>query len=81
MVSVIEVRARMLPLKLVLVPRVAELPTWKKMLQVFAEPIACTLELLAVVSVLPILKINTAAGFPCPSSVSVPVSWAEELKQ
>lgn len=71
----------MLPLKFVPVPRVAELPTWKKMLHVFAEPMVSTLELLAVVSVLPILKMNTAAGLPCPSSVSVPVSWAEELKQ
>jgi hypothetical protein len=35
-----------------------------------------TLELLAVVSMLPTLKMNTAFGSPPPSSVSVPVNRA-----
>jgi len=40
-----------------------------------------TLLLDAVVSVDPILKMNTALGSPWASRVSVPVSWAEDPKQ
>jgi hypothetical protein len=37
-------------------------------------------ELLAVVSVLPILKMKTALGLPWALRVSVPVSWADVEK-
>ena len=40
-----------------------------------------TLELLAVVSVLPIWKMKTAFELPWPLRVSVPVSCAEEEKR
>ena len=39
-----------------------------------------TVEALAVVSVLPTLKMNTAFGLPSALSVSVPVSCAAVLK-
>jgi len=42
--------------------------------------VSTTDELLAVVSVLPIWKTKTAAGLPWPSSVSAPVSAADEEK-
>ncbi len=71
----------MLPMKAVPVPSVAELPTWKKVLQALAPLIASTLLADAVVSVDPIWKTKTALGLPCPSSVSAPVSCASEEKQ
>lgn len=52
--SVMLVSATMLPLNAVPVPSVAELPTCQKTLQSFAPLMTMTLELLAVVSVLPI---------------------------
>jgi hypothetical protein len=75
------VSATMLPASAVPVPRVAELPTCQKTPQLDALLIKRTDEALAVVSVLPILKIKTALGLPCASRVSVPVNWAEVEKQ
>lgn len=61
---VIEVRAKMLPLKVVFVPKVAELPICQKTLQACAPLMSSTLALLAVVRVLPIWKMKTLAGLP-----------------
>ncbi len=63
---VILVRARIWPSNAVLVPSVAELPTCQKILQSGVEPalIVTTEELVAVVSVLPIWKINCAFESP-----------------
>ena len=51
----------------------AELPTWKYTLQ-GEPPMMTTFELLAVVSVLPILNTKTGFRLPVASSVSVPVN-------
>jgi hypothetical protein len=80
-VAVMDVKARTLPIKIELVPRVAELPTCQKTLHVLPLLITCTRALLAVMNVLPIWKMNTLAELPCASRVSVPVSWAEVAKQ
>ncbi len=76
-VTVIDVRARMLPTKVEPVPSVAELPTCQNTLQAWAPLMRLTLEADAVVSVEPIWKIQTADGSPWASRVSVPVSPAE----
>ena len=60
------------PLKLVLVPRVAEVPVWKNTLQALAPFIRTTDEPLAVVSALPILNTHTSVGPP--SRVTAPVN-------
>jgi len=73
LVTVMEVSARMLPLKVELVPRVAELPTCQKMLLAFALPARTTELLLEVVSDEAIWKIQTAFALPPPSSLRVPV--------
>jgi len=72
--AVIDVRARMFPLNVVAVPRVAELPTCQKTLQDRAPLIRLTLLPEAVVSVDPIWNMNTALGSPWASRVKVPVS-------
>ena len=72
--------ARMFPANVVVVPSVAELPTCHDTLQ-FEPPITLTVEALAVVSVLPILKMKTALGLPWAFRVSVPVNCAELEKQ
>ena len=72
-----EALARMLPMKLVADPSVALLPIAQVMLLLlhgFAPPISLTAELLAVISVLPVLMTQAALGLPLASSVSVPVS-------
>ncbi len=51
------------------------------MLQAGPPLITVTNELLAVVSVLPILKMKTELALPRALSVSVPVNWADEVKQ
>lgn len=63
-VSVIDVSAKMFPLKTEFVPSVAELPTCQKMLQAEAPLARITWLPLPVVSVDPIWKMNTAAGLP-----------------
>src|ERR1019366_9041354 len=63
-VTVIDVSAKMFPLNIEFVPRVAELPTCQKTLQADA-PLAKTIWLpLPVVSVDAIWKMNTASGLP-----------------
>jgi hypothetical protein len=64
------VLAMMVPTKVVVVPRVAELLTCQKTLQGWAPLVKRTVAPGAVTSVLPIWKTNT----PLPLSVSVPVS-------
>src|SRR6185295_10235475 len=71
----------MVPWKAVFVPSVAELPTTQKTLPADAPLINVTVELLAVVSVLPIWKIKRALGFPWPSKTRAVFNWAEEEKQ
>jgi hypothetical protein len=73
-VSVMLVSATIFPAKEVVVPSVAELPTCQWTLH--AEPllVMTTLEPLAVVSVVPIWKTQTALGSPPPFSVRAPVS-------
>ena len=58
------VSARIFPTKSVPVPRVAELPTCQYTLQLSAPLITLTDELLGVVIVLPIWKMNSALGLP-----------------
>jgi len=71
--AVIDVRAKMVPTNTEFVPRVAELPTWKKTLHGSA-PLMSTMRLAdAVIRVLADWKMNTALGLPWASSVSVPV--------
>jgi hypothetical protein len=72
--SVIDVKARMFPLKVVFVPRVAELPTCQKTLHASAPLIRATVLADAVVNVLPIWKMKTALGSPWASRVTVPVN-------
>jgi hypothetical protein len=62
----------MVPTNLVVVPRVAELPTCQKTSHAWVESRTLTTELLAVVSLLPIWKIQG----PEPVRVRVPVSSA-----
>jgi len=76
-VAVMDVNARMLPAKLVPVPKVAELPTCQKMLHALAPFVSTTLELLEVTRVVPVWKMKT----PGPLSVSCPVKKAEVSKQ
>ena len=79
-VSVIEVSARMFPWKAVAVPRVADEPICQNTPQPTPPFVKMTLDPEAVVSVVPILKIQTEAGLPRPLSVSWPVSCAEVEK-
>ena len=80
-VRVMLVSATMLPGREEPVPKVAELLTCQNTPQPGAPLMRRTEEPLAVVSVLPTLKMKTAFGLPCASSVSVPVNAAEVVKQ
>ena len=71
--AVIDVRARMVPVKLVPVPSVAELPTCQKTLHGEAPLISATVLPEAVINVDPTWKIQTALGLPCAFNVRVPV--------
>jgi hypothetical protein len=73
-VTVIEVRARIVPRKVESVPRVAELPTCQKTLQALAPLIRLTLLLDPVMSVEAVWKMKTASGLFWASRVTVPVS-------
>jgi hypothetical protein len=67
------------PANAVPVPSVAALPTAQNTPQAEPPPVNTTLALLDVIKVLPVWKTHTdPAG---PASVSVPVNWAELLKQ
>ncbi len=71
--AVTEARARTVPTKVELVPRVAELPTCQKTLQEACEVVNLTTLREPVIRVLEAWKMNTAFGFVRLSSVSVPV--------
>lgn len=73
-VTVMLASARIFPENDVPVPSVAELPTCQNTLHVAPPLIRTTDEPLAVVSVLPILKMKTALALPWALSVRVPVS-------
>ncbi|PZV97937.1 hypothetical protein SAMN05443287_10950 [Micromonospora phaseoli] len=77
---VIEAWAMMVPRNVVPVPIVAELPICQNTLQADAPLISTTLLFDAVVNAESTWKMNTAAGSPCPLSVSVPVSWAAPIR-
>ena len=74
-VNVMDVSARMSPANEVVVPSVAELPILQNTLPAWAPLINKMLEALAVVSVLPMLKMKTELGVPYPfwRSVLFPV--------
>jgi hypothetical protein len=72
-VPVIDVMAKMVPLKVEDVPSVAELPTTQNTLPTWAPLMSTTSLAPAVVSVVPAWKMNTAFSSPWASSVSVPV--------
>lgn len=73
-VSVVtDVNAKTVPMKVELVPNVAELATCQKMLQALAPLTSFTLLAEAVINVLWLWKMNTAVGSFCASRVSVPV--------
>jgi hypothetical protein len=76
--TVIEVKARMLPLKREVVPSVAELPTCQKTLQAWASPRSTTRLPDAVVTVEPNQKMKTAWGSPWASSVRSPVRPSDD---
>ena len=66
-------KARILPTNVVSVPMVAELPTCQNTLQ--STPLVTRIdELLAVVSVLTVLKMKTALALPWASNVNCPVN-------
>jgi len=73
-VTVMLVRARMFPLNMVLVPKVADFPICQKTLQGLPPLVMITDDALAVVSVLAIWKIQTALGLPCAFKVNFPVN-------
>jgi len=79
--NVMLVSAMMFPVKAVVVPIVAELPTCQKMLHSEPPLISTTDALEAVVSVLPILNTKTALASPFASSLRAPVSCADDEKQ
>src|SRR6476469_2714539 len=72
-VTVIDVRARMVPSRVEPVPSVAELPTCQKTLAAVAPLMRFTELPDAVTRVEAVWKMNTALGSPCPSRVRIPV--------
>src|SRR4051812_39360216 len=79
--SVTLVSAIRFPINEVVVPSVAELPICHATPQGFPPLINVTDDPAAVVSVLPVLKMNVAAALPWALRVSAPVSCADEAKQ
>src|SRR6185436_10218321 len=77
-VTVMEVKARMLPLKTEVVPSVAELPTCQKTLAALAPPLRITWRPTVVVSVERIWKFQAAFGSPWASRVRSPDDIASE---
>src|SRR6202158_3950723 len=73
-VTVIDVKARMLPLKAVPVPSVADEPTCQNTLLAWTPPERTTELFDAVMSVLPAWKMNTESAEPVRVSGTVPVS-------
>jgi hypothetical protein len=79
-VTVIDVKARTVPVNTEFVPSVAELPTCQKTLQGDAPPMRLTRLAEAVVSVEPAWKIKTALPAPWASRVRVPVNPSEDAE-
>lgn len=77
-VMVIEVKARMLPLNMELVPKVAELPTCQQTFEAFAPPARITCLPAVVVSEDAIWKMKTALALPWASSVRSPDEIARD---
>jgi hypothetical protein len=77
-VAVIDASARMVPVKVDPVPRVAELPTCQKTLQAWAPLTRSMLLAESVVSVEPAWKMKTALALPCASSVSEPPTSSDD---
>src|SRR5437879_4698728 len=77
-VTVMDVKARMFPLKTEVVPRVAELPTCQKILAALAPPLRITWRPEVVVSVDAIWKMKTALASPWASSVRLAEDIASE---
>ena len=75
---VIDVSARMLPAKFVVVPSVAELPTCQKTLHGCAPLTSRTRLADALISVEPAWKTKTAFGSPFASSSSSPVRASDD---
>jgi hypothetical protein len=73
-VTVIDVKAMIVPVKLECVPRVAELPTCQKTLQAWAPLTTLTLLAEAVIRVEEIWNTKTAFGLPWPFKVNVPLT-------
>lgn len=77
--AVMDSNARMFPAKMVLVFKVAELPTCQNTRLGSAPLMRLTTLAEEVVNVLPILKTKTADASLCASSVRFPDNWAEVL--
>jgi hypothetical protein len=78
--TVMDVSARIVPLKLEAVPRVAELPTCQNTLQAWAPLVRMMLLAEAVTRVEATWKMKTELGFPWPSRVSCPLSASEDVE-
>src|SRR6185503_469062 len=78
-VTVMEAKARMLPLNTEPVPRVAELLTCQKTLAALAPPLKITCRPTVVVRVDPIWKMNTAFASPWASSVRSPEEISSDV--
>ena len=78
--AVMDASAITVPTNLVLVPRVAELPTCQNTLQAWAPLIKTTEAAVAVVIVDPNWKTKKLPELPLPSRIRLPVSWPEEAK-
>src|SRR5665213_3881787 len=76
--SVMASNARIFPAKIVLEPRVAELPTSQNMESVELAPITSIAALLPVVRVVAIWKSNTALDSPLKLRVSAPSTCADD---
>jgi hypothetical protein len=79
--KVMLVSATRLPMNDVVVPSVAELPICQATPHGLPPLIKRTDDELAVVNVLPVLKMKVAAAFPCAFNVKVPVNPADDEKQ
>src|ERR1051325_9369455 len=66
------------PLKLEVVPRVADVPTCQKMLEALAPPLNVTWRPAVGVRVAAIWKMQTAFAFPCASSPRSPEEISSE---
>src|ERR1041384_3271187 len=80
-VTVMEVKARMFPLKTEVVPRVAELPTCQKTLAAWAPPLRITCRPEVVVSVEAIWKMKIALVSPWASRVRSPEEISSEPEE